>query len=246
MAMATSRSRLGLVVGAIRALVRLGFRIVAPAGRTMFASVPVPSATLAEPWQVSIATLVSSHPHVPSIAGRLLRRLDKFGSVTIGPARVGFDGRTVRWNRILEIRAYPTANHVPPSVVIDRESDRVREILPPIPGRRWIVRKVADAAVTMLAAFTRPSGPSTQTVPLLPCEIVYRNVFGRRASLPAGLFAATVLTLIPEASSSLITLAADRGIPVRGTRDQASERRAARSHHVRRIATRATTRIRTT
>jgi hypothetical protein len=211
----------------------------------MFAAVPRPIMPLTGPWSVSIATVVSSHPKVPSlIARRLLRRMDKFGSVTIGPAGVGFDDKTIRWNRILEIRAYPVANHIPPSAVIDRESDRVREMLPPVPGRRWMVGKLAGGAMTVLTALTPHGEQSVETVPLLPCVIVYRNLFGRRSSHSAGLFAATVLALIPEACASLLAMAAHHRIPVRVLRDEASERRAARSHRVRRIATRVATRVR--
>jgi hypothetical protein len=213
----------------------------------MFGSVPRPTQPLTGPWSVSIATVVSSHPKVPPfIVRRLLRRMDKFGSVTIGPTGVGFDDKTIRWNRILEIRAHPFANHVPPSVVIDRESDRVREMLPPIPGRRWIVGKVADGTMTVLTAFTPRGEQSVEAVPLLPCVIVYRNVFGRRSSLSAGLFAATVLALIPEACDSLLAMAAQQRIPVRVLRDEASEKRAARSHRVRRIATQVAARYRMT
>lgn len=243
--MAKPRSRIRLLLGGPRALIRLGFRVVVPVGREMFAAVPRPSPQLTEAWSVSIASLVSSHPKVPSIAGRLLRRLNKFGSVTIGPGGVGFDDKTIRWHRVIEIRAYPAADFIPPSVVIDRECDRLREMFPPIPGRRWIVRKVASAAVTVLTALTPVSRQSVPPV-LLPCEITYRTVLGRRATLSAGLFGATVLALMPEAGNSLLTLAADRGIPVRAMRDGAAEMRTARSQHVRRIAARAATRVRTT
>jgi hypothetical protein len=239
--MATRRQRLGH----FRSLVRLGVRIAEHIGRTMLASVPRPSEAVTEPWRVSIATVVSSHPKVPSITGRFLRRLDKYGSVRIGPAAVGFDDKTIRWNRVIEIRAYPAANF-PPSVVVDRESDRVREMLPPIPGRRWIVRTVAGGLVTVATAYARGPLRPMDTSVLLPCEIVYRNVFGRRASVSAGLFAAIVLTLIPESSNSLLATADARGIPVRGMPDHSSEMRAARSHRVRRIAAYAATRIRMT
>jgi hypothetical protein len=246
-ALASRRSRLGFVFGGIRFVVWLGIRNTIPVGRTMFVAVPRPPQRLTGPWSVSIASLVSSHPKVPAVIARLLlRRLDKFGKVSLGPAGVGFDDKTIGWNRILEIRAYPAANHIPPSVVIDRESDRIRELLPPVPGRRWIVGKVAGVAATVVTAFTRHPPQSMETMALLPCEIVYRNVFGRRARLAAGLFAATVLAVIPEASNSLFTMAADRGVPVRVLRDEAGEVRAARSHRVRRIAAQVATRARTT
>jgi hypothetical protein len=212
----------------------------------MFAAVPRPPAELSTPWSVSIASLVGSHPRVPSIATRLLRRFDKFGRVTIGPTGVGFDDKTIRWNRVIEIRAYPAVNYVPPSVVLDRECDRVREMLPPVPGRRWFVRRVVGGAVTVLTAFTAHPRQPREPVPLLPCELVYRNVFGRRATLCAGLFGATALTVIPEATTSLLTMAANRGIPVRATRDEAAEIRAARSGRVGRIATHVAARVRAT
>ena len=245
--MTTSRTRRGLVLRSVRSLVRLGVRNAVPAGARLFAAVPRPSEPLTGPWRVSIATLVSSHPRVPSlVARRLLRRVDKFASVTIGPAGVGFDDKTIRWSRILEIRAYPVANHIPPTAVIDRESDRLREMLPPIPGRRWMVGKVAGGAMTVLTALAPREEPPVETMPLLPCVIVYRNVFGRRSSLSAGLFAATVLALIPEACNALLAMAAHNRIPVRVLRDEASERRSARSHRVRRIAAQVATRVRMT
>src|SRR5215469_1425770 len=163
-----------------RTVVRLMTRRIGPAGRTMFAAVPRPSELLTKPWELSLATLVSSHPKVPSIAGRLLRRFDKFGSVMIGPKRVGFDEKTIPWNRVIEIRVHTTTNLVPP-VVLAREADRVRELLPPIPGRRWIVRKVAGALLTVVMAFVHPPQWTERTAVMLPCEIVYRTVLGRRA-----------------------------------------------------------------
>jgi hypothetical protein len=81
----------------------------------MFASVPRLVAPLTGPWSVSIASLDSSYPKMPPfIVRRLLRRMDKFGSVTIGPTGAGFDDKTIRWTQILEIRAYPFANYIPP------------------------------------------------------------------------------------------------------------------------------------
>jgi len=71
-------------------------------------------------------------------------------------------------------------------------------------------------------------------------------VFGRRCSLSAGLFAATVLALIPEACDSMLAMTADRGIPVRVLPDEASEKRTARSHRVRRVAAQVVTRVRMT
>jgi hypothetical protein len=211
----------------------------------MFAAVPRPSERLTKPWKLSLATLVRSHPRVPSIAGRLLRRFDTFGSVMIGPRRVGFDEKTIPWNRVIEIRVHTTTTLVPP-VVLAREADRVRALLPPIPGRRWMVRKIARALLTVVTAFAPSPRWTGRTAVMLPCEIVYRTVLGRRASLSAGLFAAIVLAAIPEASQSLLTMAQARLIPVRAVSDRIGDRRAARTHRVGRLAAHAMTRLRMT
>jgi hypothetical protein len=200
---------------------------------------------MTRPWDVSIATLVSSHPKVPSITGRLLRRFDRFGSVTIGPDQVGFDLKTIRWDRVIEIRVHPTANLVP-AVVLTREADRIRAMLPPIPGRRWMVRKVASGLLAGVMALSRRPQWPTDTAAMLPCEIVYRNVIGRRASLSAGLFALIVMAMIPEASDSLLRVAEGRLIPVRAVGDRAGGARAARAHRARRIAAQAMARVRVT
>jgi hypothetical protein len=211
----------------------------------MFAAVPRPSEQLTKPWKLSLATLFSSHPRVPSIAGRLLRRFDKFGSVMIGPKRVGFDEKKIPWNRVIEIRVHTATNLVPP-VVLAREADRVRELLPPIPGRRWLVRKVARALHTVVMAFATPPRWTERTAVMLPCEIVYRTVLGRRASRSAGLFAALVLAAIPEASQSLLTMAQARRIPVRAVTDRIGDRHTASAHRVRRLAAHAMARVRMT
>ena len=245
MARAVFRSGVRFARALARAVIRLATRVVAPAGRSMLSAVPRPSGLLTNTWEVSIATLVGSHPRVPSITGRLLHRFDKFGSVIIGPKRVGFDEKTIPWSRVIEIRVHTTTNLIPP-VVLTREADRMRELLPPIPGRRWIVRNLADAMLTVAMAFIQRPQWTEQTAAVIPCEIVYRTVLGRRGSLSAGVFAAVVLAAIPEASQSLLTMAQAHLIPIRVVPDRAGAARAARAHRVRRIAADAMARVRMT
>jgi hypothetical protein len=231
MATATLSPRVGFVLAGIHRLVRLAFRMVGRGGRTMLSAVPRPPSPVTEPWEVSIGTLVCAHPKVPSIVGRLLRRFDKFGRVSIAPDRVGFDNKTIKWSRVIEIRSYPTKNLVP-DIVLDREIDRVREMFPPTPGRRWMLMKVAHVVSPVVMSFTRRPRWPAATAPMIPCEIVYRSVLGRQAILPAGVFAAVMLGAIPEASNSLITTARARAIPVRTAPDAAGAPRAARAERV--------------
>jgi hypothetical protein len=210
--------------------------VVAPGVRASLSAFPRPTSPIAEPWELSIAALVGQHRKVPSIAAKLLRRLDQFGRVTIGPDRVGFDDKTVTWRKVIEIRTYATTDVVP-SVVLDREIDRIREIFPPIPGRKWMVTKAANGMLTLIIAVAGHP-PWQAQLPMLPCEIVYRNVLGRRATLPAGLFAAIVLAAIPEASHSLITTARTRSIPVRTMTGQTGATRIMRAEQARKTMAR--------
>jgi hypothetical protein len=203
--------------------------------RAMLAAVPRPASPIAQPWELSIATLIGSHPRVPSIAAKLLRRLDRFGRVSIRPDRVGFDDKTIRWSRVIEVRTYTTTGLVP-HVVIDREVERIREMFPPVPGRRWLVRKAAEGLLTVVMAGAGQRLRHAAIVPMLPCEIVYRNVFGRRVELPAGLFAAAMMAAIPEAGHSLTTTARALAIPVQTMTDAAGAARAVRAERLRQKA----------
>ncbi|MFJ1756630.1 hypothetical protein [Kitasatospora sp. NPDC088134] len=171
---------------------------------------PKPGVPPTEPWEVSLAGLVGRLPHVPGPAVRLLHLLDGLGQVAVGPAEVGFDGETVAWEKVLEIRCHSTVDLLP-DVVVDREVDRIREFLPPVPGRKWLVTKAAEALLTIGLAATAAAERQERS---LPCEIVTRNLIGRPKSLPGGLFAASVLTLVPEAGAALLAAAEERGIEI--------------------------------
>ena len=234
MASAIPGRRAVSALGWAHTLARLAIRLLGGERgvRATLAAVPRPASPVAEPWELSFATLLCRHPRVPSFAGRLLRRFDKYGQVVIGPERVGFDRKTVRWSKVIEIRTYPTTNLVP-SVVVDREIDRIREALPPVPGRRWIVTRMAEGLLTLLMAILGPRWKAN-IAPRLPCEIVYRNVFGRQTRLRAGLFAVLVLAAIPESATSLVATAQASSISIRPVADgEGATTRAARADHVR-------------
>ncbi|WP_099901356.1 hypothetical protein [Streptomyces sp. TLI_171] len=171
---------------------------------------PKPAVPPAEPWEVSLAGLVGRLPHVPGPAVRLLHLLDGLGQVAVGPEEVGFDGESVAWGKVLEIRCHSTVDLLP-EVVVDREVDRIREFLPPVPGRKWLVTKAAEALLTVALAATAAAERQERS---LPCEIVAKNLIGRPKGLPGGLFAASVLTLVPEAGEAILAAAKERGVKV--------------------------------
>jgi hypothetical protein len=171
---------------------------------------PKPGVPLTAEWEVSLAGLVGRLPHVPGPAVRLLHLLDGLGQVAVGPEELGFDGESVAWGKVLEIRCHSTVDLLP-DVVVEREVDRIREFLPPVPGRKWLVTRAAEALLTVALAATAAAERQERS---LPCEIVAKNLIGRPKQLAGGLFAASALTLIPEAGEALLAAARERGIPV--------------------------------
>ncbi|MFD8596905.1 hypothetical protein ACFV1L_18080 [Kitasatospora sp. NPDC059646] len=171
---------------------------------------PKPDDPLTAPWEISLAGLIGRLPHVPGPAVRLLHLLDGLGQVAVGPDEVGFDGEPVAWGKVLEIRCHSTVDLLP-DVVVEREVDRIRELLPPVPGRKWLVTKAAEGLLTLALAATAAAEREDRP---LPCEIVVKNLIGRPKSLAGGLFAASALTLLPEAGERILAEARSRGIPV--------------------------------
>jgi hypothetical protein len=204
------------------------------------AAVPRPAVPVTEPWQLSIATLLGVHPRVPGVAVRLLELLDRFGEVTVGPSQIGFDGEDIPWDKVVEIRTHPTATLVP-DIAVDKEVDRIRDLLPPVPGRKWVVSKAAECLLTLVMAVT---ASAEQDDRLVPCEIVYRSVFGRPKELSAGLFAATILGAFPSVGDALIATAEARGIPVNPVANEALVSREQRAQRLRAASDKLTERVR--
>jgi hypothetical protein len=183
------------------------------ASRTL-ARMPRPASPIAESWVLSPATLVGQYRVVPRLVVWRLGRFNRYGRVAIAPDRVGFDDKTVRWNRVIEVRTCQVTGRLPQAVLI-HEATRLSKHLPRFPGRRRLAAfALARAAPLVMSTVGHLSGGSPAT-PTLPYEIIYRTRFGRSASLRAGLFAAAAMTAVPEAADSLTSTAEQRAIPVR-------------------------------
>lgn len=208
--------------------------------RTVLADVEKPDEPVSRPWRVSIATLIGQHPKVPGIAAKPLGLLDRFGEVTITPDEVGFDGKNVAWDKVLEVRTHSIAG-VLPDVAVEKEVDRIRELLPPIPGRKWVVTKAAEGLLTLLLATTDMPGAHTDSTgpddTVIACEIVFKNLIGRPKQLAAGLFGTAILGAIPEATASLIATAQARSVPVHPVASDAIGSRAERAQRLRAVST---------
>ncbi|MFI6154496.1 hypothetical protein ACIBCA_17625 [Kitasatospora sp. NPDC051170] len=216
--------RLGRLVGTAAQWGQAGRQAVARGGRavadgqwarTALTSVAPPPVPALEPWKLSTGTLIARHPRTPAVVHRLLGMLDGLGAVHLGPAKVGFDGEEIEWAKVVEIRTR-NAFEVLTTTALEQEVDRIREFLPPVPGRKWAVTKAAEALATVvLAALERGSVDQRLDTLTVPAQIVHRGLLGRQRTLDAGTFAAATLVVVGQVGDSLIATAEHHGIPVR-------------------------------
>ncbi|WP_030231024.1 hypothetical protein [Streptomyces sp. NRRL S-350] len=228
---------LGRLIGAAAGLGEAGRQAVLRGGRaaaggrwalTALGSVAPPPVPATEPWKLSVGTLIGRHPRTPAVVHKLLGLLDGLGAVHLGPAEVGFDGEVVAWDKVVEIRTR-NAFEVLTTTALEQEVDRVRELLPPVPGRKWVVTKAGEVLATVvLAALERGSVDQRLDELTVPARIVHRGLLGRPRVLEAGAFAAATLVVTAEAGESLVATARKRGIPVRPAEPGAEPDRAAR------------------
>jgi hypothetical protein len=181
---------------------------------TALTSIAPPPVPVTEPWRLSIGVLLGRHPRTPALAHKALGLLDRFGAVQLGPDAVGFDGEEIPWEKVTEIRTR-NAFEVMTTEALEQEVDRLRQLLPPVPGRKWVVTKAAEAIATVvLAALERGSVDQRLDELAVPVEIVHKGMLGRQRLQVGGLFAAATLAVVEQASWSLAATAQQHGIPV--------------------------------
>ncbi|MFE2408501.1 hypothetical protein ACFXDE_09175 [Kitasatospora sp. NPDC059408] len=224
---AAERGEAGLQAGWQAAL--RGGRSVA-GGRwalTALTSVAPPPVPATEPWKLSVGTLLGRHPRTPAAVHKLLGLLDGVGAVHLGPVKAGFDGEEIEWDKVVEVQTR-NAFEVLTTTALEQEVDKVREFLPPVPGRKWAVTKIGEALATVvLAALERGSVEQRLDELAVPARIVYRGLLGRQRTVDAGCFAVATLVVSGQVGESLIATARRRGIPVRPAEEPVKPARAA-------------------
>jgi hypothetical protein len=184
--------------------------------RKALEAVPLPPVPATEQWEMSLAAFLRLRTDLPSVALKPLGLLDRYGAIGFGPETVGFDGEDIAWGRVVRIIARDVVEVVTDSAM-EREAEHIRGLLPPLPGRKWVV----EQAMGLLGSV---AGPVTAKVAAgdVACEIVYRGRFGREKVLRAGLFPALLQAARPEVVRSLVATARERGVEVSGVRSPAS------------------------
>ncbi|MGI5350411.1 hypothetical protein ACQEU8_19865 [Streptomyces sp. CA-250714] len=176
-------------------------------------ALPAPAAPAEEPWEFSLGALVSQHPKVPALTAKALRPLRSLGALSFGPESVGFDGEDIPWKKVVSLRLH-NAFAAMSTEGLDHEVDRIRDVLPPLPGRKWAVTKVVEGlGSVVLASLERASGQRLDTVDVAS-EITYRGLLGRETTLRASLFPTALLAHQVEVADSLVVTAQQWNIPV--------------------------------
>ncbi|MBB5934688.1 hypothetical protein [Streptomyces zagrosensis] len=176
-------------------------------------ALPAPAAPASEQWEFSLGALVCKHPRVPAVTARALRAFDGIGALRFGPESVGFEGEDIPWKKVTGLRLHDAFSAMTTDA-LDTEADRIREVLPPLPGRKWAVTKVVEGLATvMLAALEQASEQRLNHVNVA-CEVTYRGALGREKSLRANLFTTALLAHQLDVAHSLVVTAQEMGVPV--------------------------------
>ena len=189
-------------------------RLVAQA-KALALAMPRPEVPLQSEWNAGLGHLVRATPGFPDRLSRLLGPLDKVAEVRLTPDLIGFDGQEAPWRDVAEVRLAPVADLLS-AALLDRELERLVGVLPPVPGRKWAVRRITEL-ITGLAVAAVESvmpAPGAGQPLLVTSSVVARGRLGRQRQLAPGLFAAALCATIPEVTDAVRDAADRHGVPV--------------------------------
>lgn len=159
--------------------------VVAEWVRRAVAAYPRPSYPLEREWDVSVQGVVRLVPYVPRFATAPLALLDRFGAVTIGPERVGLDGKDVDWDRVVEVRTAPAWTCLSAEALEVNLAQYV-VALPPLPGRAWVLRKISELLLSLYLAVLPPDADGDDVVADAHALLGASGVEGGAADRPDG------------------------------------------------------------
>ena len=173
---------------------------------------PAPALPWANPWKCTLAGILIRRPGSPLLDAGPLSMLDRFGALHLDGANVGFDGEPHDWDKVTAVRLR-TAIELLTNEALEREVDRIRHLLPPIPGRKKLMMYLAEHLTLVL--FTALDQSEDVLHRQIVAEIQYRGTLpGIKRTAQPGLFAAALLSLRPDINQALIGEAERRGLVV--------------------------------
>ncbi|WP_086149876.1 hypothetical protein [Cellulosimicrobium sp. KWT-B] len=195
--------------------------VVAEWVRRVIAAYPRPTYPLEREWDVSVQGVVRLVPYVPRFATAPLALLDRFGAVTIGPRRVGLDGKDVDWDRVVEVRTAPAWTCLSAEALEVNLAQYV-VALPPLPGRAWVLGKISELLLSLYLAVLPPDADGDDVLADAPpdrmfdrvvTEVVYRRRFGT-GEAQASTTSVLLQLALRGATDTIVRTAAERGVDV--------------------------------
>lgn len=174
-----------------------------------------PTVPWTNPWKCTLAGILLRRPGSPLLEIGPLILLDRLGALHLDGAQVGFDGEQHDWSKVTAVRQR-NAYELLTNDALEQEVDRIRHLLPPVPGRKKLMMYLAEH-LTMVLFAALDQGQDALSREIV-AEIRYRGkVPGVKHAARPGLFAATLLSLRPDINDALIGEAVRREIDVRAS-----------------------------
>lgn len=140
-------------------------------------------------WALGVGDMVADHSLTPERLRWLVRKLNHFGGVAISEDAVEFDGDSVEWSEIEEIRTRSLIEYLFTGGV-DKQIDKLP--LPWFPFRRKVLGAISRAALTLLLAAAKQQLEGGALEIRIPAEVRYEGLLRTRELAP-GMLAAVIL-----------------------------------------------------
>lgn len=168
-------------------------------------------------WALGVGTVLAAHPRVPGAVRAGVRRLDRFGGLTIARDFLAVDGLQLPWRTIKTIQTVNLAEYLL-SGALRREVSRLP--LPRFPGRGRVVEAVSSGALTLLFAAAHDQVDRGIEV-RVPAQVDYRGALAGRRSLSPGMFASLLLA-DPAVNRCFYDTAGAHGVAVQALPSEAA------------------------
>ena len=181
--------------------------------RESVAAAPPPTLPWANPWKCTLAGILVRRPGSPLLTVRPLTLLDRFGAVHLDSEQVGFDGHARDWSAVTGVRMRNAFELLTTEGLLG-DLERVRLLLPPLPGRKRLLMYLAQNLATVLLAALDQGEEALERE--IVGELRYRRGLpgGRHVIRYPGLFAAALLSLRPDINDALVGEARRHGVKV--------------------------------